>query len=177
MLRTAFDLGMTHFDLANNYGPPFGSAEENFEGHLKDDFKPYRDEMVISTLIGVSTSAQIRETSTPSPTSPSAPTNCNASTLPPATAAPTPGGVPPRQGATLAARKTTCLDTGVRSGNLPNPNFLDTDKFPDVVSPDLTPVLFLIRIALGEVVSVAIRGRQAMPGHRGRRRGRWRSRR
>ena len=61
MLRTAFDLGMTHFDLANNYGPPFGSAEENFEGHLKDDFKPYRDEMVISTLIGVSTSAQFSE--------------------------------------------------------------------------------------------------------------------
>jgi aryl-alcohol dehydrogenase-like predicted oxidoreductase len=61
MLRTAFHLGMTHFDLANNYGPPFGSAEENFEGHLKDDFKPYRDEMVISTLIGVSTSAQFSE--------------------------------------------------------------------------------------------------------------------
>lgn len=52
MLRTAFDLGITHFDLANNYGPPYGSAETNF-GHLyKEDFKPYRDELIISTKAG-----------------------------------------------------------------------------------------------------------------------------
>jgi len=52
MLRTAFDLGITHFDLANNYGPPYGSAEANF-GHLyKEDFKPYRDELIISTKAG-----------------------------------------------------------------------------------------------------------------------------
>ena len=42
MLRTAFDLGITHFDLANNYGPPAGSAETNFGEHLRRDFKPYR---------------------------------------------------------------------------------------------------------------------------------------
>lgn len=52
MLRTAFDLGITHFDLANNYGPPPGSAEEMFGEILKKDFKPYRDEMVISTKAG-----------------------------------------------------------------------------------------------------------------------------
>jgi len=52
MLRTAFDLGITHFDLANNYGPPYGSAEANF-GHLfKSDFQPYRDELIISTKAG-----------------------------------------------------------------------------------------------------------------------------
>src|SRR5471032_2121182 len=52
MLRTAFDLGITHFDLANNYGPPYGSAEANF-GHLyKEDFQPYRDELIISTKAG-----------------------------------------------------------------------------------------------------------------------------
>jgi L-glyceraldehyde 3-phosphate reductase len=52
MLRTAFDLGITHFDLANNYGPPYGSAEANF-GHLfKQDFQPYRDELIISTKAG-----------------------------------------------------------------------------------------------------------------------------
>ncbi|HAT31601.1 MAG TPA: L-glyceraldehyde 3-phosphate reductase [Janthinobacterium sp.] len=52
MLRTAFDLGITHFDLANNYGPPYGSAESNF-GHLfKEDFLPYRDELIISTKAG-----------------------------------------------------------------------------------------------------------------------------
>ncbi|MQA37944.1 L-glyceraldehyde 3-phosphate reductase [Rugamonas aquatica] len=52
MLRTAFDLGITHFDLANNYGPPYGAAETNF-GHLyKEDFKPYRDELIISTKAG-----------------------------------------------------------------------------------------------------------------------------
>ncbi len=52
MLRTAFDLGITHFDLANNYGPPYGSAESNF-GHLfKSDFQPYRDELIISTKAG-----------------------------------------------------------------------------------------------------------------------------
>ncbi|MCU4120676.1 L-glyceraldehyde 3-phosphate reductase [Variovorax sp. N23] len=52
MLRTAFDLGITHFDLANNYGPPFGSAERNFGRHLKEDFKAHRDELVISTKAG-----------------------------------------------------------------------------------------------------------------------------
>ncbi|WAH97487.1 L-glyceraldehyde 3-phosphate reductase [Arthrobacter sp. MMS18-M83] len=52
ILRRAFDLGVTHFDLANNYGPPSGSAETNFGRHLKDDFKPYRDELVISTKAG-----------------------------------------------------------------------------------------------------------------------------
>ena len=49
MLRRAFDLGITHFDLANNYGPPAGSAEEMFGSILKTDFAPYRDELVIST--------------------------------------------------------------------------------------------------------------------------------
>jgi L-glyceraldehyde 3-phosphate reductase len=52
MLRTAFDLGITHFDLANNYGPPAGSAEINFGRHLKQDFKPYRDELIISSKAG-----------------------------------------------------------------------------------------------------------------------------
>jgi len=52
LLRTAFDLGITHFDLANNYGPPFGSAELNFGTLLKQDFKPYRDELIISTKAG-----------------------------------------------------------------------------------------------------------------------------
>ena len=50
--RRAFDLGITHFDLANNYGPPFGSAEENFGRMLRDDLRPYRDELVISTKAG-----------------------------------------------------------------------------------------------------------------------------
>ena len=52
ILRRAFDLGVTHFDLANNYGPPYGSAETNFGRHLKDDFAPYRDELIISTKAG-----------------------------------------------------------------------------------------------------------------------------
>jgi L-glyceraldehyde 3-phosphate reductase len=52
MLRTAFDLGITHFDLANNYGPPAGSAERNFGEHLRRDFKPYRDELIISSKAG-----------------------------------------------------------------------------------------------------------------------------
>ncbi len=52
MLRHAFDNGITHFDLANNYGPPYGSAEENFGKHLKQDFMPYRDELIISTKAG-----------------------------------------------------------------------------------------------------------------------------
>lgn len=52
MLRHAFDLGITHFDLANNYGPPPGSAEENFGKILKQDFLPYRDELIISTKAG-----------------------------------------------------------------------------------------------------------------------------
>jgi L-glyceraldehyde 3-phosphate reductase len=50
--RRAFDLGVTHFDLANNYGPPYGSAEENFGRMLATDFRPYRDELVISTKAG-----------------------------------------------------------------------------------------------------------------------------
>jgi L-glyceraldehyde 3-phosphate reductase len=52
VLRRAFDLGITHFDLANNYGPPYGSAEENFGRLLASDFGPYRDEVVISTKAG-----------------------------------------------------------------------------------------------------------------------------
>lgn len=52
LVRKAFDLGITHFDLANNYGPPPGSAEENFGRILKQDFSGYRDEMVISTKAG-----------------------------------------------------------------------------------------------------------------------------
>src|SRR5581483_6300259 len=52
ILRTAFDLGITHFDLANNYGPPYGSAETNFGRLFKDDFRPYRDELLISTKAG-----------------------------------------------------------------------------------------------------------------------------
>jgi L-glyceraldehyde 3-phosphate reductase len=50
--RRAFDLGVTHFDLANNYGPPYGAAEENFGRMLATDFRPYRDELVISTKAG-----------------------------------------------------------------------------------------------------------------------------
>jgi len=52
ILRTAFDLGITHFDLANNYGPPYGSAEENFGTLFKKDFKPYRDELFIASKAG-----------------------------------------------------------------------------------------------------------------------------
>jgi L-glyceraldehyde 3-phosphate reductase len=52
ILRRAFDLGVTHFDLANNYGPPYGSAEENFGRILRDDLRPFRDELVISTKAG-----------------------------------------------------------------------------------------------------------------------------
>src|SRR5215212_6025003 len=52
ILRRAFDRGVTHFDLANNYGPPPGSAEDNFGRMLATDFKPYRDELVISTKAG-----------------------------------------------------------------------------------------------------------------------------
>jgi L-glyceraldehyde 3-phosphate reductase len=52
MCRTAFDLGITHFDLANNYGPPPGSAEENFGRILKSDFRNHRDELIVSTKAG-----------------------------------------------------------------------------------------------------------------------------
>ncbi|MCO1593910.1 L-glyceraldehyde 3-phosphate reductase [Micromonospora sp. RHAY321] len=52
ILRRAFDLGITHFDLANNYGPPYGSAEQNLGRLLAEDFRPYRDELVISTKAG-----------------------------------------------------------------------------------------------------------------------------
>lgn len=52
ILRRAFDLGVTHFDLANNYGPPYGSAETNFGRIYAQDFRPYRDEMIISSKAG-----------------------------------------------------------------------------------------------------------------------------
>jgi L-glyceraldehyde 3-phosphate reductase len=52
IVRRAFDLGVTHFDLANNYGPPYGSAEENFGRLMQEDLRPYRDELVISTKAG-----------------------------------------------------------------------------------------------------------------------------
>jgi L-glyceraldehyde 3-phosphate reductase len=52
ILRRAFDRGVTHFDLANNYGPPYGRAEENFGRWMREDFAPYRDELVISTKAG-----------------------------------------------------------------------------------------------------------------------------
>src|SRR5204863_320317 len=52
ILRRAFDLGITHFDLANNYGPPYGSAEETFGRIMRDDLRPYRDELVVSTKAG-----------------------------------------------------------------------------------------------------------------------------
>jgi len=52
ILRRAFDLGITHFDLANNYGPPYGTAERTFGRLLAEDFRPYRDELVISTKAG-----------------------------------------------------------------------------------------------------------------------------
>ena len=52
MLQRAFDLGITHFDLANNYGPPYGSAEETFGRLFAEDFRPYRDELVISSKAG-----------------------------------------------------------------------------------------------------------------------------
>src|SRR3954454_13727518 len=52
VLRRAFDLGVTHFDLANNYGPPYGSAELNFGRILREDLRPFRDELVISTKAG-----------------------------------------------------------------------------------------------------------------------------
>lgn len=52
ILRTSFDHGITHFDLANNYGPPFGAAEENFGRLYRQDWKPYRDELILSTKAG-----------------------------------------------------------------------------------------------------------------------------
>mgnify|MGYP002231666401 CR=1 FL=1 len=52
MCRTAFDNGITHFDLANNYGPAYGSAERNLGQILRDDFSAYRDELLISTKAG-----------------------------------------------------------------------------------------------------------------------------
>ncbi|MGH2883400.1 MAG: aldo/keto reductase, partial [Solirubrobacteraceae bacterium] len=52
MIRRAFELGITHFDLANNYGPPYGSAEINFGRIFEEDLKPYRDEIVVSTKAG-----------------------------------------------------------------------------------------------------------------------------
>jgi len=52
ILRRGFDLGITHFDLANNYGPPYGAAETNFGRIFKEDFRPYRDELIISTKAG-----------------------------------------------------------------------------------------------------------------------------
>ncbi len=52
LLRTAFDNGITHFDLANNYGPPYGEAERNFGVHMQRDWRPHRDELIISTKAG-----------------------------------------------------------------------------------------------------------------------------
>lgn len=52
ILRTAFDQGITHFDLANNYGPPYGEAERNFGIHMLRDWKPYRDQLILSTKAG-----------------------------------------------------------------------------------------------------------------------------
>jgi len=52
IIRRAFDLGVTHLDLANNYGPPYGSAETNFGEILRSDLRPYRDELIISTKAG-----------------------------------------------------------------------------------------------------------------------------
>ena len=52
ILRRAFDLGVTHFDLANNYGPPYGAAEKNFGTIFAQDFRPYRDKLVLSTKAG-----------------------------------------------------------------------------------------------------------------------------
>ncbi len=52
ILRRGFDLGITHFDLANNYGPPYGAAETNFGRIFREDFRPYRDELIISTKAG-----------------------------------------------------------------------------------------------------------------------------
>ncbi len=52
ILRRAFDRGVTHFDLANNYGPPNGSAEANFGRHMREDLRPFRDELIISTKAG-----------------------------------------------------------------------------------------------------------------------------
>jgi L-glyceraldehyde 3-phosphate reductase len=52
IVRRAFDLGITHFDLANNYGPPYGSAEENFGVLMEQDLRPYRDELIVSTKAG-----------------------------------------------------------------------------------------------------------------------------
>src|SRR3954465_10122937 len=52
MVLRAFDLGVTHFDLANNYGPPYGAAEQNFGHLLRSDLRAYRDELVISTKAG-----------------------------------------------------------------------------------------------------------------------------
>jgi len=52
IVRRAFDLGVTHFDLANNYGPPYGSAEENFGALVQQDLRPFRDELVVSTKAG-----------------------------------------------------------------------------------------------------------------------------
>jgi L-glyceraldehyde 3-phosphate reductase len=49
LLRHAFDRGITHFDLANNYGPPYGTAETNFGRMMREDFAPYRDELIISS--------------------------------------------------------------------------------------------------------------------------------
>jgi L-glyceraldehyde 3-phosphate reductase len=52
IVRRAFDLGITHFDLANNYGPPYGSAERNFGRIFRDDLAPFRDELLISSKAG-----------------------------------------------------------------------------------------------------------------------------
>jgi len=53
IVRRAFDLGVTHIDLANNYGPPYGSAEETFGEILRKDLRPYRDELIVSMITGL----------------------------------------------------------------------------------------------------------------------------
>ena len=59
ILRKAFDLGVTHFDLANNYGPPYGEAERNFGRHFDMDWHTHRDELVISTKAGFDTNSSL----------------------------------------------------------------------------------------------------------------------
>src|ERR1700682_4349640 len=62
IIRRAFDLGITHFDLANNYGPPYGAAENNFGRIFDEDLRPYRDELIISTKAGYDQNTPLQET-------------------------------------------------------------------------------------------------------------------
>ena len=74
ILRRAFDLGVTHFDLANNYGTPYGSAEANFGRVMREDLRPYRDELIISTSSPASTTAASRRDHAPAAAPRSPPT-------------------------------------------------------------------------------------------------------